>query len=149
MKILVNIFLILIIALSVPVPVGETEPAKNIVVSLDEIEMENKTISRDMPVYEWKTYKVTGYCLCEECCGKTDGIGASGEQVKHGISIATSSEYDFGTILFIDGIGERTVQDRGSAIKDGCIDVLFKDHKTATDFGVQYLKVRVMEDASH
>ena len=72
------------------------------------------------------TYYITGYDICVKCCGKVDGITASGVQATVGRTIATGREFDFGTRLYIDGIGERVVEDRG--VKNGCIDVLCGDH---------------------
>ena len=70
------------------------------------------------------TYWVTGYDTCAQCCGKTDGITASGTQATVGATCAAT--LPFGTILYIDGIGVRVVEDRG--VGDGCIDVVCADH---------------------
>ena len=74
------------------------------------------------------TYYITGYDLCYSCCGKTDGVTASGAYATVGRTIAASSEFAFGTRLYIDGIGERVVEDRGGAIGGGRIDVLCNNH---------------------
>lgn len=73
-------------------------------------------------------YYVTGYDTCAACCGKTDGITASGATATVGRTVAASSEFAFGTRLYIDGIGERVVEDRGGAIDGGRIDVLCSNH---------------------
>ena len=73
---------------------------------------------------EWIDAVATAYCPCEICCGKwalnrPDGIvyTASGAIAEEGVTIAADwSVYSPGTILYIEGIGERTVQDRGGAI---------------------------------
>ena len=65
---------------------------------------------------------VTGYDICMSCCGKTDGITASGQAAVVGITCAHPS-LPFGTVLYIDGIGTRIVQDRG-----GRLDVLCNNH---------------------
>lgn len=70
------------------------------------------------------TYWVTGYDTCAQCCGKTDGITASGTQATVGATCAAT--LPFGTILYIEGIGVRVVEDRG--VGDGCIDVVCADH---------------------
>lgn len=72
------------------------------------------------------TYYITGYDACARCCGKSDGITASGTRAEVGRTIATGREFDFGTRLYIEGIGERTVEDRG--VGNGCIDVFCADH---------------------
>lgn len=73
-------------------------------------------------------FKVTGYDVCVECCGKTDGITASGTQATLGRTVAAGPELPFGTVLYIDGIGERVVEDRGTGVTEGCLDVLCEDH---------------------
>lgn len=73
-------------------------------------------------------FYITGYDLCYSCCGKTDGITASGVYATVGRTIAASSEFAFGTRLYIEGIGERVVEDRGGAIGGGRIDVLCNNH---------------------
>lgn len=74
-------------------------------------------------------YYVTGYDTCAACCGKSDGITASGTYATAGRTVAASSEFDFGTRLYIDGIGYRVVEDRGGAIGGGRLDVLCNDHE--------------------
>ena len=74
-------------------------------------------------------YWVTGYdAFCAHCCDKSDGITASGTYATVGRTAAASSEFDFGTRLWIDGIGERIVEDRGGAIGGGRLDVVCEDH---------------------
>ena len=72
------------------------------------------------------TYKITGYDpLCEHCCGKSDGITASGAMAVPGYT-AAMADVPFGTVLYIDGIGTVVVQDRGPA--PGIIDIACVDH---------------------
>ena len=97
-------------------------------------------------------YTVTAYCGCEECCGiwgqnRTDGIvyGAGMDELKQGISIATSKEFPFGTNLIIDG-QEYTVQDRIAnwvveRYEGKIIDVYFSNHEEAVKFGKQIKEV--------
>ena len=73
-------------------------------------------------------FKITGYDICVECCGKTDGITASGTQATLGRTCAAGPELPFGTVLYIDGIGERVVEDRGNGVTEGCLDILCKNH---------------------
>ena len=71
-------------------------------------------------------YYVTGYDTCAACCGKTDGITASGTTATVGRTCAANG-VPFGTRLWIEGIGERTVEDRGG-MRGQHIDVLCADH---------------------
>lgn len=88
-------------------------------------------------------YKVTGYCACTKCCGKTNGITASGTKATAGRTIAASSQFSFGTKLLINGT-TYTVEDRGGAIKGNKIDVYFNTHAEALAWGVKYLPVQVV-----
>lgn len=85
-------------------------------------------------------YKITAYCGCVKCCGKTDGITASGAKVKAKHTIAAPLEIPFGTQLVING-HTYTVEDRGGAIKGKRIDIYFDTHEEALAFGVQYVEV--------
>jgi len=73
-------------------------------------------------------YYITGYDICVSCCGKTDGITASGVQATVGRTCAAPKSFDFGDRIWIEGLGERVVEDRGGAIKGSKIDVLCEDH---------------------
>lgn len=91
------------------------------------------------------TFKITGYDTCAACCGKTDGITASGTQATVGRTCAASADLPFGTRLWIEGIGERVVEDRGGAITGNRIDVLCEDHPACYAITGTY-DVYVLED---
>lgn len=90
-------------------------------------------------------YKLTAYCDCVKCCGKTDGITASGVKATEGVTVAADRSLPFGTKIYIDG-HEYTVQDRGGAIKGNKIDVYFDSHQDALEFGVQYKEIFTMKE---
>lgn len=71
-------------------------------------------------------YYITGYDTCARCCGKSDGITASGTTATVGRTVAAGRELHFGATIWIEGIGERVVEDRG--VGNGCIDVFCADH---------------------
>lgn len=72
------------------------------------------------------TYYITGYDpYCSHCCGKSDGITASGETVTVGRTIAMYG-VPFGTKIYITGLGVYTVEDRG--VSKGMIDVACANH---------------------
>jgi 3D (Asp-Asp-Asp) domain-containing protein len=91
-----------------------------------------------------ESYVITAYCACIQCCGKTDGITASGVEAVEGVTVATDSSIPFGTKIYIDGVGERIVQDRGGAIKGNRIDLYFSDHQSALNFGRQTRQVTIL-----
>lgn len=86
-------------------------------------------------------FKITAYCACAKCCGKSTGITASGARVKQGVTVA-SGGFKFGTKIHIEGIGNRVVQDRG--VNSRTVDVYFNNHSEALKFGVKYKTVTVI-----
>ena len=89
-------------------------------------------------------YKVTAYCACMQCCGKTNGITASGTHATANRTIATPSTFPFGTKVVINGI-TYTVEDRGGAIQGNRIDIYMNTHEEALRWGVRYLYVEVLD----
>lgn len=90
-------------------------------------------------------YTVTAYCACKKCCGKTDGITASGVKAVEGITVAADTKkLPFGTQIEIDG-HIYTVQDRGGAIKGNRLDIFFDSHEKALEFGRQQKYVTIIE----
>jgi 3D (Asp-Asp-Asp) domain-containing protein len=94
---------------------------------------------------EWK---ITAYCACSHCCGKSDGITASGKKAQYGY--VACNWLPFGTKVMIVGLGEFTVMDRGAKSLFGSkknhikhLDVYMPTHKQAKIFGVRYAKVEV------
>lgn len=100
-----------------------------------------------VPVSEEKAVAtLTAYCPCVKCCGKTDGITASGERAREGVTIAAdTSRYPIGTKIVIDG-NTYTVQDRGGAIKGDRIDVFFSSHEAALKFGKQVKEITILKE---
>lgn len=103
---------------------------------------------------EWIDAVATAYCPCEICCGKwalnrPDGIvyTASGAEAVQGVTIAADwSIYPPGTVLFVEGLGEMVVQDRGGAIQGQKIDVYFESHDDALQFGRQNVRFYIVND---
>lgn len=111
--------------------IEETEPIEEPESEL-ESEPELKSLGR---------FKLTAYCACSKCCGKSDGITASGTKAKQGRTIAVDPKLiSYGTKVVING---RTyiAEDCGGSIKQNRIDVFFNSHKDALNFGVQYAEV--------
>jgi 3D (Asp-Asp-Asp) domain-containing protein len=111
---------------------------------------------------------VTAYCPCQQCCGwkrtwygkpifasganegkrKKIGVTASGAKAKPG-TVAADSRYAFGTRMEIPGYGKGLVQDRGGAIQGDHIDVYFKRHQAALEWGRRKLPVKVWLPQGH
>lgn len=102
----------------------------------DEIERLNNA-----HVYEVTAY-TAGYESTQKKVGDPGyGITASGTKAAEGRSAACPPSLSFGTIVEIEGLGERVCEDRGGAIKDGHLDVYFNDLSEAQNFGRQKRKV--------
>lgn len=103
----------------------------------------NTEIEAVQPVVE--EYVITAYCPCVKCCGKSNGITASGIKAVEGVTVAADTNIlPFGTKIIIDGVGERIVQDRGGAIKGNRIDLYFDSHQEALNFGKQTKEVTIL-----
>lgn len=92
-----------------------------------------------------ETYTITAYCACMKCCGKTDGITATGTQAKQGRTIAVDpKKIPYGTEVVIEGVGVRVAEDCGGAIKGNKIDLYFDSHEKALEFGRQTKQVIIL-----
>lgn len=102
----------------------------------------------------------TGYCKCKKCCGwkrtwygkpvvkgthnhKQVGVTAMGTKARPGTIAADTSKYPFGSILYVPGYGYGRVEDRGSAVKGDHLDLYFKKHRQALQWGTKRTNVRV------
>ena len=93
-------------------------------------------------------FRLTAYCPCAKCCGKTDGITSTGTTATEGRTIAVDPRViPYGstvTLYYEDGtVHTYTAEDCGGAIKGNRIDVFFDSHEDARAFGVQSAMVYV------
>jgi len=97
------------------------------------------------------TMNATAYCPCVACCGKTNGITASGAKATQWYTIAAGKNYKIGTIIYIPSLqnepngGWFVVQDRGGAISSNRIDIFMNTHSQALQFGRKNLTCYVYE----
>jgi 3D (Asp-Asp-Asp) domain-containing protein len=83
-------------------------------------------------------FKLTGYTGCEaaaEIYANPDPDGPAYTlpvRAAAGSTIAMSKDYAFGTVVYIDGLGFRTVEDRGGAVTATLSMSLWKPMKTAS-----------------
>ena len=116
------------------------------------VEVENELICKDEEKTEMKkeenenenemrflgNYKLTAYCACDKCCGKTDAITATGAKATQGRTIAVDPKViPYGSEVIIDG-EKYIAEDCGGAIKNNRIDVYFENHDDALNFGVKF-----------
>jgi len=90
-------------------------------------------------------YTITFYCPCAKCCGKSDGVTASGKRARAHYTIAAPAKFGFGTRLKVEGLGTYTVQDRGGAIRGNHLDIFVASHKEALRLGRQTRKAWVVK----
>lgn len=97
-------------------------------------------------------FEITYYTAGYESTGKSPGhpaygITASGTTVKEGQTIAADwSVLPAGTKVYIEGIGERIVEDTGGLIVDKCIDVYVEDVEIARQGGRHKADVWIVEE---
>ena len=97
-------------------------------------------------------FEITYYTAGPESTGKSPGhpqygITRSGTTVEEGRTIA--ADWDIlpaGTKVYIDGIGERIVEDTGGLIKGECIDVYVEDVTVARQGGRHTADVWIVEE---
>jgi 3D (Asp-Asp-Asp) domain-containing protein len=109
--------------------------------------------------------EVTGYCPCGICCGwerrwfglgppvysygpnrgqrKIVGQTASGTRARRGTVAADTSVLPFGTIVYVEGYGWGRVEDRGGAIRGNKLDLFYRSHRQALEWGRQHVPVQV------
>lgn len=87
------------------------------------------------------------YCSCPKCCGQwSGGPTDSGTMPTVGRTVAADwSVLPAGSVLYIDGLGRRAVEDTGSGIKGDKLDIFMEDHQTALEWGVRELEVWVYD----
>ena len=92
-------------------------------------------------------FKITAYCACSKCCGKwADGYTATGTIATEGRTIAVDPDViPLGSIVNIDG-NNYVAEDVGGAIKENRVDIFFKSHQDALNWGVQYHDVYLVEE---
>ena len=108
--------------------------------------------------YYWFKASCTAYCGCSKCCGKyaanskldEEGkpiiLTASGSRATPKYTISMNSNFKFGTMVYIDGIGLCEVMDRGSAVKGNVIDIYFDSHEEALNWGRKSINVKIYVD---
>ena len=105
--------------------------------------MEIPTVTQPQYTYIG-VFKITAYCACMQCCGKTDGITATGTQATQGRTIAVyPKQIPYETeVMFNDHV--YIAEDCGGAITENRIDLYFDSHQDALEWGVQYHEVFVL-----
>jgi 3D (Asp-Asp-Asp) domain-containing protein len=97
------------------------------------------------PNYKAMEIVATAYCPCKKCCGKSDGITATGVKAKANRTVAADPNIlPYGTEILC-GMGEFVVEDCGGGIKGNRVDFFFDTHEEALKFGRQQFTIWVKE----
>lgn len=121
-----------------------TEIVVKIVTTTDENLEEAEPEEEQSPLLTGK-FKVTAYCPCVDCCGKTDGITSTGTKATAGRTVAVDPKViPYGSTVVING-NEYVAEDTGGSIKGNKIDMFFNTHEEALQWGVKYCEVSVYE----
>lgn len=111
---------------------------------ITELEEANKTIqelkSDEYELVYVGDFKITYYCdgRYPHICGG-NGVTASGKPTEVGVTAAADwSMLPNGSIIYIEGVGFREVQDVGGGVNGKHIDVLVQKHQEALDLGINY-----------
>lgn len=105
-------------------------------------EQVTEQITEDSPeLVNLGTFRITYYCDCIKCCGKSDGITKSGTRAAPNKTIAVDPKViPLGSTVYINQ-QPYIAEDIGGAIKGKDIDIFVSDHREALDLGVDYLEV--------
>ena len=85
---------------------------------------------------------ITHYCTCARCCGKSDGITASGRRAVPGVSVGVDpSMIPLGSTVMAD-YGDGVLHyyradDTGSGVNGAHIDLCLESHEAAIQAGVR------------
>lgn len=87
-------------------------------------------------------FTITHYCACMQCCGKCDGLTATGTQATEGRTVAVDPEViPYGSVVRVvyeDGTAaEYIAEDCGGAIRGNRLDVFMASHADALAAGVK------------
>lgn len=108
----------------------------------EDVEPEPEPVVEEPQMEYLGDWTISFYCNCSECCGQwAGGATASGAMPSAWWTAATSG-LDFGTIVYVDGLGTFEIQDRGTDY--GWLDVFVSDHSEALANGLQTRSVYIV-----
>lgn len=115
-------------------------------------DLENNYIEQALlaRAHKIENVKVSHYDCCAQCCGKDDGITASGRKATPGVTVAVDPNViPLGSDVLVDyGDGEihyYRADDTGSAIKGDKLDLCVSFHQEAIQLGIRTATVYWVE----
>ena len=134
-------------------PGDDTPATERCYLTEGELANENELIEQALLARSHKIedVTVTHYCTCAKCCGKSDGITASGRRATPGVSVAVDpSIIPLGSTVIAD-YGDGVLHyyradDTGGAVKGRHIDLCLNSHEAAIQAGVRRATVYWCEE---
>jgi 3D (Asp-Asp-Asp) domain-containing protein len=125
-------------------PDAETAEFGAVVVSITETAPKAEQPETPAAEFHEITVTATAYCPCKKCCGKTDGITATGTKATAGRTIAVDpSVIPYGTEIIINN-NTYIAEDCGGAVNGNDVDIFFNTHDEAINFGRQKLTAYIV-----
>ena len=134
----------LILAMTVQTGAEEAaKPAQSIEIPAED-PLESEKIDAALDWHYIEDCTLTAYCACSECCGKEDGITATGTVAQEGVTIAVDPDViPLGAWVEING-HQYHAEDTGGFCGNH-VDIYFESHDEACKFGLQVEDVRWYE----
>lgn len=134
-------------------PSDDTPATERCYLTEGELANENELIEAALLArsHKLEDVTVTHYCTCAKCCGKSDGITASGRRATPGVSVAVDpSIIPLGSTVIAD-YGDGVLHyyradDTGGAVKGRHIDLCLNSHEAAIQAGVRRATVYWCEE---
>ncbi len=115
-----------------PTAVNETQVA-----TMPDAEMVEAIGTRWERLGRWK---LSFYCPCHTCSGNWGHRTSSGATCVEGVTAACAI-LPPGTVVKIDGYGERVIQDTGSGVRGQHLDIFMESHRQCLNHGIRYREV--------
>ena len=101
----------------------------------DQLQAEERTALPNRLIAEYAgEFQCTAYCTekYRHVCGEGHGITASGQPIQADVTVAADqSLLPYGTVLYIESVGVRIVQDKGAGVQGYHLDVAVDTHENA------------------
>ena len=145
-KYIITLFFMMLFQVFSPLRINNESEEVDHDLVLTNLYSEEIVIEPKVEAHHLGKFKITAYCHCEQCCGKSDGITATGSKVAPNRTIAVDPNIiPLGSQVMIEG-QIYVAEDVGGAIDGNRIDVYFSTHQEALNFGVQYKHVSILKE---
>lgn len=108
---------------------------------------DTNAITADAPQSYSKVFNMTATAYAPGVLdnGKWDNLTYMGGSVRKGVVAVDPEVIPMGSTVWIEGYGQAIAEDQGSAIKGNRIDLAFDDRQEALDYGIQDVKVYLLD----